>query len=221
MSETSETLRAPELVTITCNSLARGSDGQLVVNKKDVLVNTSRLSEYITIVPLDDSKDSVVPVSQAQNENKVDPNDPSTFKYLTSVGHRPVEPFVPLMYDDDVSIVNDELPEGVSPAFYVMQHCSFSAANIPDYFDMSRWVRMQLVEHVVHIASGKADLTPHTRVHVLPGSYFRSKDSGQTIAADIFMRKLKQYLSNHFTPDASWKRAIVFDEDMMGYTVCY
>lgn len=39
-----------------------------MANKKDVLVNPNQLSEYITIIPLDDSEASVIPVSQDQNE---------------------------------------------------------------------------------------------------------------------------------------------------------
>lgn len=122
---------------------------------------------------------------------------------------------------NNVSIVNDKLPEGVSPEFYIMQHCDISVINSTEYFDMSRWVRMQLVEHVADTASGKADLTPHARVRVLPGSYFRINDYSDTIEASVFIRKLKIYLSEQCSSDASWKRAIVFDEDMMGYTVCY
>jgi hypothetical protein len=151
----------------------------------------------------------------------VDPNDPATFSCLPAVGDsKPRETFIPMLHRD-VSLCNPIPPNGISAAFYVRQYCDVSTDAAAATLDLSNWVNLDLLKSLIQTASQKTTTTPEARVHVLPGTYVHNRTTRQNVVASVFMRRLQTWLSEQFGQDATWKRIVVFDDDLLGYTICY
>ena len=153
--------------------------------------------------------------------SRVDPSNPATFSRLPAVGDsKPRETFIPLLHRD-VSLCTPTPPNGMSTEFYARQYCDISTDASAATLDLSSWVNSDLLKSLIQTASQKTTTTPEARVHVLPGTYVRNRTTRQNVVASVFMRRLQTWLGEQFGQDATWKRVVVFDADLLGYTVCY
>jgi hypothetical protein len=151
----------------------------------------------------------------------VDPNNPATFCQLPAVGDsKPHETFIPLLHRD-VSFCNPLPPNGMSTEFYAKQYCDISTDASAATLDLTNWVNMDLLKSLIQTTSQKTSTAPEARVHVLPGTYVRNRTTRQNVVASVFLRRLQMWLGDQFGQDATWKRVVVFDADLLGYTVCF
>lgn len=86
---------------------------------------------------------------------------------------------------------------------------------------MSEWVDDRAIRNFVTAGAAAETLPPAARVRIYAGTYFRNKETNQTVLGRVFIRAFRLWLESTYDVDVTWKRVIVFDSDDLGYTVCY
>ncbi len=168
-----------------------------------------------------DGLDLLLSLLGGSNRNVV-PGKPETYTRLPAVGDAAArDTFIPLTVSG-VSANNPKAPDGMSSAFYARQYCDvFSDDTADAKLDMPQWIALDHLNDMIRTAASKPVTSPEARVHVLSGTYFRHRTTRQNVLASVFLRKLQRWLGEHYGADVTWKRVVVFDDDCMGYTVCY
>jgi hypothetical protein len=182
--------------------------------------NAEQLGNNTKAEPKEKTESVGTDESTPKKESVTDCPCPSCRKYvnfqdLPACGLTEDSTFVPLMRKG-VHIVNPpHVPTGMIPEFFTRQLCSLQQDK---QINFSQWVNVSLLADLTKEARDKTDLVPKARVRVLGGSYF-SKHASK-IPGKVFMALFQEWLSKTFSDD-TWKRVVVFDEDMKGFTVCY